>query len=488
MLNIYIKKFEHILFLFFFLFISCAVQGPPAGGPIDDIPPMIIEVYPSANSVNVDLLTDIYIKFSENMQNISVERSIFITPSLTKELNFRWEGEKLNIENKDGLQSDITYVINVGTSSKDLRDNILKNSFSWAFSTGNKIDTGEISGKIFSEQAPAGILIWGFKIDNNKVIDPSGNNPDYSTQSGENGEFKLEFISDGSYRFFAVNDINNNLKYDIASDFIGLPCCDLKLSDENRKIENFYLPLSVEDTTEIKKSTGDKPLMVEMISFTGKGHPDTAASDISYLFPGDSLAKIPPDTKIKILFNQPVDTSSFLNAFSLIDSDKNEISGNINCKELINFVFSPLITFRENAGYTILIDSTIISGIAGNKMTDGFNLYFETSEPLSFGSISGEIKNIPGNESIIIELINPNNKNEVIRREISNTGRYVINYVRPGEYIISAFVDANKDKTYNYGKSFPFQPSEKFTFISESITVRSGWDNENIDLIFYDYE
>ncbi|MFC1562701.1 Ig-like domain-containing protein [candidate division KSB1 bacterium] len=479
----YTHKIEFALLLCFIL-LKCASQGPPSGGSVDNVPPEIVDVYPAAGATNIDTHTDIYLKFSEDMNQISVEKSIFITPLLAEELYFRWDGKRLNIRNKNGLQSGVTYVINVGTESKDLRNIKMKNSYSWAFSTGESIDTCEISGKIFSEEEKTGILIWAFKLNGDKEIDPSEHSPDYSTQTDEKGEFRLEYLSGGIYRLFAVNDINNNLKYDIQSDYIGIPCCDLKLTDNNERIENFFFTMAMEDTSDISITARNKPLTVERISFAGAG--DNSASEISYHLVKDSLMNIPPDTKIEIRFNQAVDTLSLRNGFAVIDIDENMISGNIFWKDPLCFVFSPLNSFGEKTGYSITIDSSLTSAINGNKLSKDFNLYFQTGERLSFGSISGEIKNI--NENIIIELYNSQNKDERIKKEISNTGKYIIDFIKPGEYTIFAFVDTDRDIMYTNGKSYPFQPSERFTFRFEPVIVRSGWDNEDIDIIFYNYK
>ena len=563
-------KINNIIFLYFILFIRCAVQGPPGGGLQDNIPPEIVEVYPSANSIEIKPSTDIYLNFSENMEHISVERSIFITPSPKEELRFRWEGKKIYIIIEKELLTGVTYVINVGTGAKDLRNNNMENSYSWAFSTGDKIDTGEISGNIFGEKDLSEILIWAFRIDENKLINPSQQLPDYTSQSSKNGAFKLDYLSEGLYRFFALKDIDNNYKYDIEKENIGIPCCDLKLSEKKDKIENFFLFLSKEDTTaphmidikaldknnivirfseKIKKEsiknlsdfiisdpdTNSSQVLINgynldfreksilhiftsdqtegikysldlsgiedltgnriskrmgSISFIGISHSDTTVPEIVYFSPNDSSKNLPPNTVIEIQFSEPVDTSSVEKGFSLKDTDENLVSGKIIWKDLSYFVFSPLNTFEEQKGYNLTLESKIISDLNGNKITEDFNLYFEIGESLSFGSVSGEIriKNITKNGKIIAVLYDSQTMNEILRKEIQKTDKYTINYVRPGKYTIFAFVDSDQNGIFSFGRPFPFEPSERFTFVSQPVVVRPGWDNEDIDIIFYEYE
>ena len=561
-------KINNILLIFFILFIRCAVQGPPEGGPLDKIPPYIVKVYPLPNSIKVDTLSNIFVIFNKLMEHISVERSIFIAPVPKEKFNFRWEGKKLNVVMQNGLQKNITYVITIGTSAKDLRNNGIENSYFWSFSTGDKIDRGEVSGKIFGEKDVSEIFLWAFKIYENKQIKPSIDIPDYTTQSNKNGEFKIGYLPFGSYRIFALKDINNNLKYDIESDYIGVPFYDIKISEERNKFENFSLLLSKEDTTapsiidiksinknnilikfsekikkesiknlsdltiyssdknigqirteglnlyeetnlqiitsnqkegtnyylnlsEIEDLSGNKfPKKMEVVSFIGSGSSDTTAPKIVSVSPEDSSKNLPPNTLIKVQFSEPIDTSSILEGFSLKDDVNMDVSGKITLEEPSYFTFSPSNPLIEKKSYNLTLKNDYIKDRYGNKMLKDFSLYFEIGVRLSFGSISGqiEINHVNKFEKVIVVMVDSKSMKEITKEKISNNNKYKIDFIKPGEYIIFAFVDSDGNGLFTPGKSFPFRPSERFTFIPELTVVRPGWDNEDVIIRFYDYE
>ena len=69
-----------VLLLFIVLF-DCAKQGVPGGGPMDEEPPLVIKTIPQTDSIGIPLnLTEIYIEFSERMNEGSLSKAIFISP------------------------------------------------------------------------------------------------------------------------------------------------------------------------------------------------------------------------------------------------------------------------------------------------------------------------------------------------------------------------------------------------------------------------
>ncbi|MFC1558053.1 Ig-like domain-containing protein, partial [candidate division KSB1 bacterium] len=235
------------LFICFIIFCTCAVQAPPGGGPIDTSSPAVVKIFPENNTANLDIQTEISVTFSKYMNRMTVERSVFISPQI--EVDFRWKGKTLYIRPKENLSKNVTYVLTIGSDARDLKNNSMEQSYSWAFSTGEYVDEGKISGKVFGENDVSGILIYAFNVNINEEINPETGLSDYTTQTDQNGRFKFNNISAGTYRLFAVRDINKNLLYDVEQDDIGIPCYDVTIEKEKNVIDNFFLKLTREDTT-----------------------------------------------------------------------------------------------------------------------------------------------------------------------------------------------------------------------------------------------
>jgi len=230
------------------LLVACAKQGFPPGGPIDKTPPRIVKVYPPPDSTGVDTRTWVEFTFSESVDRRSVEEALFISPN-PGDLKYRWKGKRLKIEFLDTLKKGRTYVVTLGTDVKDLRNNRMKESFTLAFSTGDSLDKGEISGRVFGEGRVEGALVWAYLLEENGPPDPMTKRPDYVTQCDSEGRFSLSYLSPGRYRLFAVIDKNRDRRYDPEYDALGVGTSDVLILPDSLKVGNRCFRVAVRDTT-----------------------------------------------------------------------------------------------------------------------------------------------------------------------------------------------------------------------------------------------
>ena len=75
-----IRWYKLLIFLFAsLLLIKCANQLPPPGGPVDRVPPEVLEVYPPNGTTNFDD-DHLEITFSECIDKMSIMNALFISP------------------------------------------------------------------------------------------------------------------------------------------------------------------------------------------------------------------------------------------------------------------------------------------------------------------------------------------------------------------------------------------------------------------------
>ncbi|MCX8057716.1 MAG: Ig-like domain-containing protein [Ignavibacteria bacterium] len=230
-----------------FLFVSCANQLPPDGGPVDRNPPTVIRTYPESGTTNFDKQY-VEFEFNEYINKTNVSNSIFISPYLEDEPELKWSGKKLRILFPQKLKENKTYVVTLGTDITDLRGNKLSESVTLRFSTGNKIDDGVISGKVFDEK-PDGVMIFFYLIDSlGQVIKYDSIRPDFVCQTSRDGSFYLTGLPKGIFRIIAVRDQMKNLLFDINEDEIGFPFRDYELNDTVKSIDGVFFELTKIDT------------------------------------------------------------------------------------------------------------------------------------------------------------------------------------------------------------------------------------------------
>ncbi|MBU1098948.1 MAG: Ig-like domain-containing protein [Bacteroidetes bacterium] len=329
-----IRKYGHVLLAFsLFLLVRCAHQVSPSGGEEDRIPPTVVDAYPVPGTTNYN---DNYfeITFSEYVQKGSVREAIFISPNIDGNIQYSWSGKSLTIEFEDSLKKNTTYTVTIGTDVQDYNNrNKMAEAYQIVFSTGDVIDTGEISGQVYDSD-PSGVMVYAY-LQADSLINPITTKPDYISQVGKNGRFTLRGLADGEYQVFAIRDDFRDFLYNVGEDSYGAPFSKLELSDSNHIIFNHDFKLTKEDTIPPNilsvTMTDEAHLLVEFSEFV-----DSAAINDQNVFVYDSTANIRHNIKhvyrgsakpqhqfITISDSLIEENENYLIMFSLSDMNKN---------------------------------------------------------------------------------------------------------------------------------------------------------------------
>ncbi|MHB1686263.1 MAG: Ig-like domain-containing domain [Ignavibacteriaceae bacterium] len=239
-----LKYFAAVFILFFYL--QCANQLPPSGGGVDLVPPKIENVYPANGTTNFK--GDYFeLDFSKYVQKRTLQDAIFISPAIEGDLNFDWSGTSVRVYFPSKLKLNTTYVVNIGTDLVDFNNgNHMAQAYTLTFSTGNKIDKGEIEGKVYADN-PQGVIMYAY-ITGDSAINPMIKKPDYISQAGVDGSFKLFGLAPANYRIFAVVDKSRSLLYQPDIDEIGIPFSDVHISDADTLFNGLNFFLTNQDT------------------------------------------------------------------------------------------------------------------------------------------------------------------------------------------------------------------------------------------------
>jgi hypothetical protein len=210
---------------------------------------VIVRTEPDTNAVRVQ--TDrVILEFSEQVDRRSVEQAVFISP-WPGQVEYDWSGTEVAILFPAALRNNRTYVVSVGTDVIDRRErNRLAAGFSLAFSTGDSLDRGGITGRVYDEK-PEGVMVFAYLLDgiDRDTLNPGTLRPDYVTQTGSHGVFSLSNLMFGAYRVVAVRDEFHDMLYGRQIDQYGVPTGDIVLDADHPRVEGLSMRLAAEDTS-----------------------------------------------------------------------------------------------------------------------------------------------------------------------------------------------------------------------------------------------
>ncbi|OGG49838.1 MAG: hypothetical protein A3F84_15785 [Candidatus Handelsmanbacteria bacterium RIFCSPLOWO2_12_FULL_64_10] len=217
-----------------FLLLSCASQAPPPGGPPDRTPPEVAQTRPAPDATRVAPDSGVRIRFSEAMDRRSAEASFFLSPAPQGGLKFRWRKDEMEVLPPGGLHPGRTYLVSVGTGSRDEAGNPLRASFDFAFSTGDLIGRGEIRGRVLSiDKGRSQVYIVAYELTGRGDPDPASDAPDYTTQAASDGAFRFPRLSPGRYRAFAFEDRDRDRSCSPGVDPLSVPAGDALLTESD---------------------------------------------------------------------------------------------------------------------------------------------------------------------------------------------------------------------------------------------------------------
>ncbi len=320
------------------LFTRCANQLPPGGGEPDTTPPQVLELFPVNGTTNFHE-NYFELTFSEYVDKRSVQDAIFISPALKKTLIYDWSGKTLTVYFQDTLKLNTTYTVSIGTDVKDVNNgNKMAESFTFAFSTGNKIDKGKISGRVYGAN-PEGVMIFAYRSSDNE-IDPGKQNPDYISQVGKNGKFILLGLTDGNYNIFAVRDKFRDGKYQKNEDEFGVQFKIIELNDKFNEMNDVDFFMTKEDTISPKISN---VLMRDrnhlLVEFTDKIDSTKLSAANFFLFDSTANKKVLPayiykgDAKPYQFYIGLTDTLEKKDGWVLISQGIIDYNSNISAEE-----------------------------------------------------------------------------------------------------------------------------------------------------------
>ncbi len=202
---------------------TCANERAITGGPVDKEAPLVIHSSPQNEMVNVDRDTEIYIKFNEQMKKATFASSLQIWPRPPGGFEVKSSWTWLKVIFNEPLDSNETYLLTLDKNAQDLRGNGLDATYVLAFTTGEVLNGGRLTGTIHGSQElrKNGDLLLYREYTTNLGELRQGD-ADYVFQPDDEGEFELPYLAERAYMLFYHWDRNRNKLID-GDDYFGRP-------------------------------------------------------------------------------------------------------------------------------------------------------------------------------------------------------------------------------------------------------------------------
>ncbi|MDT0687934.1 Ig-like domain-containing protein [Autumnicola psychrophila] len=518
--------------------VQCAKKGMPEGGPKDEDPPEFIRANPENYTTNfnkkeIRIFFDEYIKLNNPQQQVIISPPMSPRPAI---LPLGTARRDVQIEIFDTLEENTTYTINFGKSIIDNNEGNPLNYFKYVFSTGDYIDSLEVSGTVedaYLKKPADFISVFLYEVDStfsdSVVYQQTPRYVTYTRDSTNN--FQLENLKAGTYKMVAITDNNDNYLFNPATEKIGFVENHITIPTDS----TFEITLFKEELEfEVQRP---KQLKGQQILFGYEGVTDLDSVRIALLNPkpDDFSSRIVKDRKTDSLYYwyepqletdslyfeviSPKSRDTLIARISEMERDSLNVSvtpsGNIGFdQEVIFRANTPLVEKNDSFISIMNQDSIAIPfstelDLLENELRVSFekeesskysvmalpgtvvDMFAATNDTLTqrvstkafseFGNLTFRLQNVE-QYPIIVQLTDL--KGEVILEKYS-TGESVVSFgnVNPGEYFMRIIYDRNENNKWDTGNYLKKIKPEQIEYFPDTLDIRANWDTNELFIL-----
>ncbi len=206
------------------ILIACAKVGHIEGGPKDTTPPKIDSSKSTPNFLTHFKPGEITLVFDEFVSLKAPYTNIVISPPLIKKFKIINKAKKvvLKFDDEEPWKEDASYIIQLGDAIVDYTEGNPAKNLSFVFSTGDDIDSLELSGQVVDAITGKGVKdVLIMLYDRQEDTLPVREKPYYFKKTEGSGTFHFKYLKRDSFMLVALKDENFNYKYDLPKEQIG---------------------------------------------------------------------------------------------------------------------------------------------------------------------------------------------------------------------------------------------------------------------------
>ncbi len=440
---------------------------PPTGGPVDSLPPLLVKVTPPDSSKNFDTktITFTFDEFIEDVQQQNPYQNVMISPNPVTFPVIESKLRTLTVKLKDSLEPNTTYYFNFGDVIKDVNERNILNNFSYIFTTGNTLDTLQLSGNVVVAETGGidttmVVMLFRSGEDSAIVKDPHAR---YITKLDGKGNFRFLYLPEGTYYIYAMDD---SRRYSDQEFFA--------FADSAVQIKPGALPVTLYAFKEKKE---EAPPAGATFNFAG-GNRGPGAK--------------PEDRRLRFSTNLSANVQDLLSDFSLnferplrnIDTTKLKLSTDSTFNpalaaweiDSLKKKLTLKIDWKENTLYNLILEKDFAEDSLGRKLLKTDTINFTTKNLADYGSVKVSFKNIDLSQNPVLQF---SQSGQLIKSFPLTTTEVYEQLFVPGEYELSILYDKNKNGHWDPGQFFGQKKQPELVRpLNKKVTIRANWDNE----------
>jgi hypothetical protein len=479
-----------LLFLLFALLIigaithsGCANIVPPSGGPKDTIPPVLLSATPPNTTLHFGggKMTGqkIIFKFDEYIDPKDIRTELVVNPLPKVEPITDGHLQLLTVRLKDTLQPNTTYSLNFYRGIKDVNEgNVLKN-FTYVFSTGDHIDSGQVAGSVIlattGKADSSMVVILHKKFDDSAVVK---DRPRYLTKVDTNGRFFFNYLEPGRYAIYAMKDEGGSHKYLSKSQLFAFLDSPITVRVNYGSFIQMYAYSEIPDTKSKSSSSSGN-----------SGSNGSNKSSTSKPSKKDKEKRLQLSVNAANNVFDALDTfrMTFTQGLKLFDStairfmDENFKDVNLKLyrwvRDTLNKNFDLYYSWPLDTKFNLILPKTAVMDSAGRKLLKDDTVTFRTKKDIDYGEIRIRAFNLDLTRKPVLLMY----QGDALKYTFPFGNKKEIRKVlfKPGDYELRILFDTNGNGRWDPGEFFKkHRQPERIITIRKKFTVKANWDND----------
>ncbi len=504
----------------------------PTGGPKDEKAP-IMQIDESTENFQTNFKKqDIELVFNEYVDLKDVFKEVIISPPLQKRWNLtkKLKTVKFEFDENEELRPDATYTINFGASVADYTAGNKVDDLRFVFSTGDFIDSMEVSGNIFNAltgKPEKDVLLLLFDNLADSVVRTE--KPFYFARTDVKGDYKIQNVKADTFKVFAIKDEGQQYFFDSETELIGFPDSMITLTNPKEIIPPISIFLerpSVRLTPPKNKQFGRIALKFNQEPYDVKVTHEDIGQNVFYENEQDSIIvwydqadtsswnifveqgdefrdtflvmppekdiflkndslkradvrkaefiRVNPTKEVRISFNHPIEKVDTNLVILLLDSIPTGKVPKLEIKEKELIIKHRWI---EDSSYQLVVLPNAVTDMFQMQNQDTIKQAYNILAKKAFGDLLLRVTDLDSSQHYVINLYIKDNTNLVESVPVSGITLYEKNYktIPAGQYIIEVITDRNKNGRWDTG-NYDNQSQPEALISKKLDALRENWE------------